>query len=160
MKGGGKARTNFGQSELVQDWIMLLETYLQFGAWLSRPEMYVESVQRLKIKMKEMMMMTKQIGRRSKGMGLRTFNFHAGLHIADDILDFGVPRVVDTSSNEMNHKPDKKCAKRTQRRPRSFEYQCANRIHEMALIDLAMHDLEGRPVYDYLSGYAESDENG
>ena len=100
--------------------------------------------------------MTKQIGRRNSGMKFQTFNFHAGLHIADDILEFRVPRCVDTSAQEMNHKPDKKCAKRTQRQPKTFDYQCALRMHEMDLLDLAAHDLDGRPVYHYLAGYDKS----
>ena len=67
--------------------------------------------------------MTKVVGKREKGMGNKTVNFHGWLHVPDDILNFGVPSNVDTQSDEMRHKRDKKSAKRTQKRPKTFEKQ-------------------------------------
>ena len=70
-------------------------------------------------------------------MGFKTNNFHATTHIADDILNFGSPHVVDTKSNEMGHKPDKGSAHRTQKRPKSFDIQSVQQVNDRRKIILA-----------------------
>ena len=51
-------------------------------------------------------------------MGFKTMNFHGTLHVPDDIMNFGVPANVNTTSDEMHHKDDNKHSKRTaQARP-------------------------------------------
>ena len=45
---------------------------------------------------------------RLEKMGLNTTTkFHGILHLADDILAYGVPLEVDTASKEEHHKPSK-----------------------------------------------------
>ena len=126
----GKQRKFLGKAELIDDWIMLIETLLMMEAWLTQPNLNVASVKSLTLKMKGVMMMTKQIGKRTEGMGFKTFNFHAGLHLAEDILAYGVPSTVNTMSNKKHHKSDKRAAKRTQSRPAKFDKQVTQQIHE------------------------------
>ena len=145
----GDQKKYFGKIELIQDWVLLLETQLQWEAWLSSPELSVYDVRRSKTKVWELMEMEKKIGRREKGMGFRTMNFHACLHVAEDILNFGVPNNVNTRSNEQHHKKSKTAAKRTQKRAKIFDLQCANQIHDMNLIELAQEEINGNRVWDY-----------
>jgi hypothetical protein len=148
----------FGQMAFIHDWMLLLTSLLQCEAWLKEPELRVYDVRRFKTKVKEIMNMEKRIGRRDKGMGFRTFKFHAALHVADDILNFGVPSNVNTMSNEMHHKPSKTAAIHTQRRAKIFDWQCANNLHDMEVIDVAMEEImNNNNIWDYYK--RESDEN-
>jgi hypothetical protein len=56
-------------------------------------------------------------------------------------------------SNESHHKPDKKSAKRTQRRPKNFTIQVANKIEDRRVIEMGIEELQGRPRWKYYSGY-------
>ena len=91
-------------------------------------------------------------------MGLKKVKFHAILHIADDILNFGVPMEVDTGSNESGHKPTKKAAKLTQKQRKTFEIQTARRLQEEHLLELAEEEHKGRPLWDYPVGYLHEEE--
>ena len=79
-------------------------------------------------------------------------NFHAILHAPDDILNFGVPTNVNTRSDEMHHKKDKKSAKRTQKRPKTFDIQSLQRIEDHRVIEFGMEELAGRRCWDYYQG--------
>lgn len=137
----GKAKANFATEGHVQDWSMLMETTLQFEAWMKQPEIRVYDIRRLKTKVREYMAMQKHIGRRKEGMQFKTFNFHASLHVAQDMLDFGVPANMDTMSNEMHHKPTKTAALRTQRRMKTFDLQCGTQVHNMEVVEMAMAEI-------------------
>ena len=152
----GQQKKFFQREDFVTDWIMLLETLLEFEAWLRKPELDVALVKRARTKIRELLSMEKNIGKREAGMGFNIFNFHAGIHVPDDILFFGVPSNVNTMANESHHRPNKKASKRTQRRPKLFDMQCANRIHDMNVINLGMEELAGRPVWDYYKGFDQS----
>jgi hypothetical protein len=53
---------------------------------------------------------------RQAGIGLKLTKFHAILHMAMDIMHFGMPIMnFDTSSNEAGHKPMKKAVKANQK---------------------------------------------
>jgi len=105
-----KQRKHFSERAFIKDWIMLLESMLQMEAWLKLPEILVFKVQCFEIKVRELMALENVIGKQSTGTGFRTFNFHAAVHLSDDSLYFGVPNHVNSSSNEMHHKPDKTAA--------------------------------------------------
>ena len=138
--------------------MLLLTTLLQCEAWLKEPELRVYDVRRFKTKVKEIMNMEKRIGRRQTGMGFCTFKFHAALHVADDILNFGVPSNVNTMSNEMHHKTSKTAAIHTQRRAKIFDWQCANNIHDMDVIDIAIEEIvNNNNIWDYY--FRECDES-
>lgn len=145
----GDSRKYFGTPALIKDWILLLETLLQWEAWLNLPEISVFEVRRFKTKVREMMEMEKGIGQRSKGMGFRTFNFHVCLHIGKDILNYGVPNHSNTKANEMHHKDSKSAALKTQRRPEVFDIQCADMCHEMSIVELGDIEIKGKRKWDY-----------
>ena len=60
-----------------------------------------------------------------------------------------MPKHVDTWSNEMHHKRDKKSSKRTQKRPRTFKMQSLKQIEDRRVIDLGVAELEGRKRWDH-----------
>lgn len=155
---GATQKQSFGRPELIRDWVLLLETYLQFEVWLKQPRLRTFHVNRLRDKIKELMKLEKKIGNRQKGMGHRTFNFHSALHIVDDMLNFGVPSNVNTQSNEMHHKASKTAAIHTQRRAKTFDMQCANNLHDMDVIDFAMEELSSHAKkWDYFAEFEEDD---
>ena len=155
----GKQKQHFGSVEKVKDWILLIETMLQWHAWTGEPEMDTHVVERSKTKIREIMELEKFVGKREEGMGFNTFNFHGGLHVADDILDFGVPSMVNTRADEMGHKPTKNAAKQTQHIPDKFDMQVAQRLHDYELLALAMQELEGNKVWQYFSHQEEHDNH-
>jgi len=110
-------------------------------AWLDSHEMLVSDVLRFKTKMKEVMMLEKIVLKRVEGMKFKTIKFHGGLHVWEDILNNGVPSNVNTRSDEKNHKSSKTSAKQTQRRPKTFDYQTAVRLHELTMLDIATEEI-------------------
>jgi hypothetical protein len=146
----GKAKRNFGQESFVHDWIMLIETWLQFEEWLlSEDGILLHHCHLLKDKVRELMQMEIYVGKREKGMGYKTFNFHAAIHLAQDMIDHGSPCNVNTKSDEMHHKHSKTAAKRTQKQPEKFDFQVATRLHEQLLVEMADCELEGYPIWRY-----------
>lgn len=151
--GRGENSLNFPDNESIASWIMLLETQLQFENWLKKEKLAVSVVIRLRTKVRELMSLTKAVGRRTTGMAFKTNNFHATKHVPDDILMFGPPHCVNSRSNEMHHKKDKKSAKLTQKRPKTFDLQCAQRIEDRRVIEMGMEELKGKPRWDYFHGF-------
>lgn len=140
----------FGTKEAISEWIILLESMLQMEAWLKLPELQVFDVLRYKARVGKILELYKIIGQREEGMGFKTFKFHGTLHVADDILNFGVPMNVHTGSNEMHHKPDKNAALKTQRRPKLFDYQFAKQCHNQDTIQFAIEEIhENRVPWTY-----------
>ena len=139
----------FKDPDVVTDWIMLVETLLQWEMWLKSDEMLMKHIKAARHYHRYIMYLIKKVGKRSKGMGLKIMKFHAIMHLVDDILNFGVPMEVDTGSNEAGHKKTKKAALLTQKKECSFDAQTSMRLQEVALLDLAKEELEGRPLWDY-----------
>lgn len=162
---GGRAailadnNTNFPDEQSIENWIMLLELQIEFEAWLKSKTMSVAVVIRLRTKVRELMNLTKLIGNRQKGMQYKTNNFHSTKHVPDDILMFGPPHCVNTKSNEMHHKADKKSAKMTQKRPDSFDFQCTQRVDDRRVIEMAIEELKGRPKWDYFHGFQRQNQH-
>ena len=100
------------------------------------------------------MYLLKKVGNRTEGMGWKLIKFHGILHMAEDIKMFGVPMVVDTGASEGHHKKTKVAAKLTQKNITTFETQTDRRLEEMHLLDLALHEVAGRPLWDYFDGFA------
>ena len=59
----GQQKQFFANQKFVRDWSMLIETQLQFECWLLMPAIQVQSAKRAQNKVKEVMMMGKQIGK-------------------------------------------------------------------------------------------------
>ena len=147
-------KKNFKQPWQIKDWILLVETLLQWEAYLTLARMEKKHVRRLKKKHRFLMFLLKKVGNRVKGMGFKVMKFHAILHLAFDILMFGVPMNVDTGSNESHHKTTKVAAKLTQKDIKSFEKQTSNRCDDFHVLDLAMEEIDGRPLWEYYNGFA------
>ena len=141
-----------------RDWSLLIETLLQWEAYLNSSQMEKKHVQRLKKKHRFLMYLLKRVGHRTIGMGFKVMKFHAILHLAQDILMFGVPMVVDTGSNESHHKTTKVAAKLTQKDIKTFEKQTSNRCDDFHVLHLAHEEMEGCPIWAYFNGYAHDPE--
>ena len=129
---------NFRKESDLNDWILLVESMLEWESYLNEPQMEKEHLKRLKKKHRYMMYLMRKIAQRNTGMGLKLSKFHMILHLVEDIIEFGVPLETDTSANESMHKPSKKASKMTQRAAETFNFQVANRLIEFEVIDLAM----------------------
>lgn len=153
-----KARKkNFREDWLIQDWTLLVETLLQWEAYLCLAEMDKKHVTRLEKKNRFIMFLLKKVGHRTKGMGFKVMKFHAIIHLVEDIIMFGVPMNVDTGSNESHHKTVKVAAKLTQKDIKTFEKQTSDRCDDFEVLDLANQEQEGRPLWEYYSGYIHKD---
>ena len=148
----GQKRKVFAAARL-DDWILLLETMLEWEQWMRSPQLLKKHVKAAREKHRYIMYLVKKVANRKAGMGLKLTKFHAILHIADDILNFGVPMEVDTGSNESGHKASKTAARLTQKNKNTFEIQTATRLQEMHLLDLALEEIKGRPLWDYCEGH-------
>jgi hypothetical protein len=149
----GQKKRNFGQDWLIDDWLMLVETLLQWETWLKSDVMEVNHVKRAKLKHRYIMYLLKKVGKRAKGMGLKLMKFHGIVHLADDILNCGVPMEVDTGSNESGHKVEKGAAKLTQKNEETFDGQISKRLMEFLAVELGLEELDGRPLWEYFEGF-------
>lgn len=153
-----KENRNFRDEGMIKDWLLLVEVLLQWEVYLCEPQMQLFHVRRLMQKNRFIMHILKKVAKRSTGMGLKLFKFHAIVHMALDIILFGVPMEHDTGSNESGHKVTKVAAKLTQKKASVFEIQTATRLAEFFLIELAMEELDGRPLWDYFDGFVHQQE--
>ena len=133
---------------VIKDWILLLETLIEWEAWLKSDRMTKYQLKRAEKKHRYIMYLMRKIGRRTKGMGLKKMKFHGIIHYVMDILHFGVPMEFDTGSCESGHKRTKTAAKRTQKNPDHFNTQTCKRLDEFHLVDLAMEEINGCTMWD------------
>jgi len=126
-----KKRKHFKKAPTIPDWIMLLETLLQWEKWLKSHKMALDLVKRVKQKHRNIMQLIKAIYLCQKGMGLKATKFHCIAHMHEDMLAHGVPLEVDTKFDKMHHKPTKLVANLTQKDKRVFEEQTAKRGQEV-----------------------------
>jgi hypothetical protein len=140
----------------VKDWLMLVESLLQWDAYLCESKMRVTDVKKLEHKNRFIMYLFRKVARRTKAMGLKIMKYHAIHHMASDILLYGVPKEHDTGANESGHKVTKVAARLTQKNLETFEYQTANRLMEFLLIQWGMAELEGRKLWKYYGQFDPS----
>jgi hypothetical protein len=152
-RNNGHQNTLFAQNGHLRDWILLIETLLQWESWLKSDEMLRSDVEKAKHKHRYIMYLIKKVGNRVKGMGLKITKFHAIMHMAQDILHFGVPMNYDTGFREMGHKPIIADSKRTQKKEETFLYQVGNRVNEAYLLALAEAEMAGNHVRNYYQGH-------
>jgi len=100
---------------VIKDWILLLETLLEWEAWLNSNKMMKSDVQKAKTKHWYIMYLMRKVAVRQTGMGLKLMKLHGILHMADAILNFGVPLECDTGCNKSHHIPTKKVSMLTQK---------------------------------------------
>ena len=133
----------------IRDWLLLLETLLQWEQWMRSPRIHKYEVHRAKTKFKVIMVLMKKVASRVSGMRMNIVKFHAILHVPLDIELYGVPSVVDTECEESHHKITKKAARKTQRRLGTFEKQTNDRMEENFVTELASEEMSGRPLWEY-----------
>ena len=149
-------KTEFETPQLLNDWLLLVETMLEWERWLVSDRMELHHVQAAQEKHQYIMYLIQKVGKRSKGMGLKIVKFHAVLHMVEEILEFGVPMEYDTGSNESGHKITKKAALLTQRNASTFDKQTVEQLVEIHLLALAMEEIMGQPLWDYWQGHKNS----
>ena len=64
----GTRKANFREAWLIRDWILLVETMLQWEAYLKQDQMQRKHVERLKKKHRFIMYLLKKVGNRTEGM--------------------------------------------------------------------------------------------
>ena len=144
-----KHRAKLRKIGKIDDWQMLLELLLQWEMWLKCSQMRKKHVKRARTKHRYLMYLIKRIAKREEGMGYKMPKFHGIMHIAQDILDFGIPMEVDTAANESGHKSEKKAAKLMQNLKSNFDEQTGKRIMEMSLLELADQEISGNCLWEY-----------
>jgi hypothetical protein len=143
----------------IEDWIMLLETLLQWEAWLKSDKMALLDVHRAKKKHRYVMYLIRKVAKRTKGNGLKIPKFHGVLHMADEILNFGVPLEFDTGDNESHHIPAKVAARLTQKVKDNFEESTSRRLIEKEVLDLAHMEMQGKVLWEYRNNTHFEDES-
>lgn len=63
------------------------------------------------------------------------------LHMADEILNFGVPLELDTDDNKSHHIPAKVAAQLTQKIKKNVEESTSKRLIEKKVLDLACMEI-------------------
>jgi len=70
---------------------MLLETLLEWEGWLNSSKMMKSDVHKAKTKHRYIMYLMCKVAARTSRMGLKLMKLYGILHMADAILNFGVP---------------------------------------------------------------------
>ena len=91
---------------------------------------------------RHLMRLIKFVAPRKRGMMHCRIKFHLGLHIASDVLDFGVPANVDSTSVDPSHKTNMKITgANTKRRKLLLNMQMAQRLAENIVIDRCWNEI-------------------
>ena len=120
-------------------YIKLFDRLLILEKWLQSTEGYtVVDLENLKTKLLEFLVNYKKICKRQEGNEMKILKYHMMTHLVDDILRLGAPQNVNGGPCESNFIPQKREAKRTQRRADTFIGQIASRIHENLIFSHAV----------------------
>lgn len=149
----GDQKKYFKEDKDIRNWIMFLETQLQFGAWLKMPSQKVENIERCKTKIREYMNMSKRVSQRQVGMGFNTMCHHGSKHAPQQWIHFGVSENVNTWSDEAGHKPDKKSAMRTNKQPDTWDIAIGKKIVEKTAVEYGLEEIIGRKKWHYHRGF-------
>jgi hypothetical protein len=115
----------------ITDWITLVMSLLQWHAWLKQDTIPKVLVNKSKMAMKWLMRHFKFIALHPTGMKNNNIKFHLILHLADDILDHGVPQNFNSSFAKTAHiSLAKDTARNMQKRTALFVYKAAQRYVE------------------------------
>jgi hypothetical protein len=118
--------------DFIEDWKMFLSSLLEWHAWLKQSRISRLSVSRSGLAVSSLMRSLKFVAPRLSGaMGNTTIKTHLVLHMDEDILNFGVPEVMNSSYAESAHITiSKDTARNTQKRQQTFTLQAAMRYVE------------------------------
>lgn len=148
-KNGHNTTRFANNTDHVRDWIWLIETLLQWEEWLKSDVMALKDVKSAQHKHRYIMYMIRKVANRTTGMGLKLTKYHAIVHMADDIINFGVPMNYDSGAPESGHKGAKTAAKLTQKKEDTFDEQTSQRLLEMQLLNHAQEEINGRQLWNY-----------
>ena len=119
---------------IKNDYIKLFDRLLILDEWLRNAEGFrMEELEIVRGKLLNFLGNYKRICRRREGNEMKILKYHLMTHIIDDIERLGSPQNVNGGPCESNFVPQKKEAKRTQRRNENFLHQIAKRMHENLL---------------------------
>jgi Plavaka transposase len=140
-----KQERGLGNKEHISDWVLLLTTLLQWHEWLKQDTISKTNIRRFRTAVRWIIRQFKFIAPRTSGMKHNTVKMHLVLHIAEDIVNHGVPQNFNSSFTESAHIPIAKATSRnTQKRVGTFTQQAAQRYIENIAIDLAWNDSIGQ----------------
>jgi len=154
-----ETRPKCRESGVIKDWIMLLETLLDWEAWLTSPKMMKPDVQKAKTEHRYIMCSTQKVAVRQTAMGLKLIKFHGVFHMTDDVHNFSVPLEYDTGCNKNHQIPAKKTSMLTQKDLTKVEDHVAERMLEMEVLALVQMEIGGKWVCDYWVGHADNVED-
>ena len=78
-------KSNFGNIAQLDDWILLVDTMLQWENWLKSDRLEKSQVKNSLRKHRYIMYLIKKVSRRTKGMGLKIMKFHGMVHQTQDM---------------------------------------------------------------------------
>jgi len=93
-----ETRPKWRETSVIKDWILLLETLLEWEAWLNSDKMIKSDIQKAKTKHRHIMHLMRKVAVRQTGMGLKLMKFHGILHVADVTIDLITMMTVQTPS--------------------------------------------------------------
>jgi hypothetical protein len=99
-----KRNSAFGYDDVVSEWIELVEMLLMWEVWLKSDKIAKRHVKRVEKKHRFIIYLLRKTANGQAGMGLKLTKFHAKVHMATEILHFGMPMCFDTGSQEAGHK--------------------------------------------------------
>ena len=143
----------------VKDWRTLVSLLLEWHAWLKQPEMRRTSVVKSVYVTSHLLRLLWYVAPRlTGGMKSSTIKTHLVLHIHKDILNFGVPEVMNSSYAESGHITIcKDTTRNTQKRSQTFTVQAAVRYVENLAINRASTAIvDSTRITDSVSGNTES----
>jgi len=73
---------------VIEDWIMLLETLLEWEAWLNSTKMMKSDAHKAKTEHWHIMCLMRKVAARTSGMGLKLMKFYGILHMAESNSQF------------------------------------------------------------------------
>ena len=124
-----------GNKAHITDWITLLCSLLQWLAWLKQEKISKRMIRKSMKATRWLIRLFKFVSPRTKGMCNNTIKIHLVLHMAEDMLNHGVPQNFNSAFMESAHIPlAKDTSRNTQKRSTSFTYQAAHRYVENLII--------------------------
>ena len=136
---GNTKQRDLSSPDHVHDWIVFIQSLLQWMWWMKQPTITKQSAERSHLATQWLMRRLKFVSPRPKGMKNLTVKTHLVLHLSQDMLDHGVPSNVNSTYAESAHiELAKVTSRRTQKRYDTFVLQSANRYIEDLTITRAI----------------------
>ena len=130
---------NLGHPDHIINWILLLESLLQWHRWLKQPVMKKYMVSRLAKATQWLMHLFQNVAPRESGMKNNTAKMYLVVHLVDNTFDHTVPQNMNSAFTKSAHIPlAKDTSRNTQNWATSFTFQAAKRYVENLAMDLAI----------------------